>query len=297
MMRSPRYFVGRRVLVRATVCARPTSASYMKLDEGAGKELTTHNATIVSSAGDAVVVEVAHSDGGVRQLSYSRGQLLALNQPHVLSKVRGAVVLEDGLRCKYSSLLAKAKMCEIALRLAPLIKGLNFADDPAATEETQLECVRCIRTCLDIVTFQRGLDRGRSCAMCDDAARFAVHGQGHCHTVSSVMCAFLYPWAPLLGLDLCYRGGYSFKDVNLDDASILDGEVADKPERHQWLEVSLRPRMRRFAVDLWVQDAHMGEAALRWPAEEAYQQRMYPHGQLQLGQTVAPPEESDWDLQ
>lgn len=38
---------------------------------------------------------------------------------------------------------------------------------------------------------RKGLDRGRSCAMCDDVAKFACHGQGHCHTVSSTMAAFL----------------------------------------------------------------------------------------------------------
>lgn len=47
---------------------------------------------------------------------------------------------------------------------------------------------------LDIITFQKGLDRGRSPAMCDDVAKLACHGQGHCHTVSSTMAAFLNPF-------------------------------------------------------------------------------------------------------
>ena len=34
-----------------------------------------------------------------------------------------------------------------------------------------------------------------------------VHGQGHCHTVSSVMFAIFKPFSRLLGIDLRYRGG------------------------------------------------------------------------------------------
>jgi len=99
------------------------------------------------------------------------------------------------------------------------------------------ECVRAVRRCLDIATFQRrGGERrrewGRYCK--DDAAKFAVRGEGHCHTVSSTMAAFLYPWSALLGLDLMYR--------------------EDPGGHHQWLEFALRPAMRCFACDLYRDD-------------------------------------------
>ncbi|CAK0904714.1 unnamed protein product, partial [Prorocentrum cordatum] len=293
MSRSPRYFPGRRVLVRAPVCARPASDAYMAWDSD-GAVLTTHRATI-SALGEAAEVAVELHGGGSHVMGAARQGLEALNQPHKFKEVReGICCFEDGIRCNYNSPLTKAKMCEAALLLAPLVAQLDFEEDPRVAEELQLECIRRLRSCLGIVSFQRGLDRGRACAMADDAARLAVHGQGHCHTVSSVMCAFLYPWAPVLGLDLCYRGGFSFRGVNPDDSISSDVVVADRPERHQWLEVSLRPSMRRFVVDLWVQDGPMGEGALRWDAEEAYQHRMYPHGQLCLGQTTERAVPTDW---
>ena len=39
-------------------------------------------------------------------------------------------------------------------------------------------------------------------------------------------------------------------------------------ERHQWLELTLRPSLQSFVCDLWVADA-VGFEALRWPIAEA----------------------------
>jgi hypothetical protein len=122
--------------------------------------------------------------------------------------------------------------------------------------------VHAIRGALDLITFQRGADgrvldgddryRDRARYCLDDAAKFAVHGQGHCHTVSSVGAAFLHPWQALLGFDLAYR--------------------EDAAQRHQWLEVTLRgPRMAGFVVDLYRADGYDDPAAhLVRPVEEAY---------------------------
>ena len=44
----------------------------------------------------------------------------------------------------------------------------------------------------------------------DNVAKMAINGQGQCHGLSSTMSAFLYPFIDLLGIDLKYRGGFSF---------------------------------------------------------------------------------------
>ena len=52
----------------------------------------------------------------------------------------------------------------------------------------------------------------------------ALFGQGSCHGCSSTMAAFLYPFTTILGIDLKYRGGYSFSGE--------DTVVTNEIERH-----------------------------------------------------------------
>ena len=152
-----------------------------------------------------------------------------LNNPHVFPTVDGELRLEDGIRCKYSTPLARAKLCEIALRLEPLVKDLNFLDIANVLQEEnnkniQVQCIKAIRNSLDLISFQRDAngdlvsnpkgrerDINRYCG--DDAARFAINGQGHCHTLTSIMTAFLLPFSSILGIDLKYRGGCSLVKV------------------------------------------------------------------------------------
>uniref|UniRef100_A0A7S2F508 Uncharacterized protein n=2 Tax=Octactis speculum TaxID=3111310 RepID=A0A7S2F508_9STRA len=90
--------------------------------------------------------------------------------------------------------------------------GNVLKQEPATSPKVdalRCKCVREVRACLNITTFQRSGDEERSrnrqryCK--DDAARFACYGEGHCHTVTSTMAAFLAPWCETLGMDICYR--------------------------------------------------------------------------------------------
>lgn len=100
-------------------------------------------------------------------------------------------------------------MLEISFRLAPLIEKLDFNANPL---KIQLECIETIRSCLDIVTFNKGEEK----IVLNDrfkvgsVGKTALFGQGNCHGCSSTMAAFLYPFSKILGIDLKYRGGYSF---------------------------------------------------------------------------------------
>ena len=143
-----------------------------------------------------------------------------------------------------------AKITEIALTLAPLAASLNF-NDPNHPKIIQ-QCLVKIRHCLNIITFQtsdtgslnqfvQGVgrhirDTHRYCK--DDAAMFAIEGQGHCHTVSSVFLSFLAPFESVLGLDLYYR--------------------EDDRASHQWVEVVSRPTMSGFVSDLYREETMMG---------------------------------------
>lgn len=44
----------------------------------------------------------------------------------------------------------------------------------------------------------------------EDIGKMGLHGQGNCHGVSSTMAGFLYPLRQLIGIDMKYRGGFSF---------------------------------------------------------------------------------------
>ena len=71
--------------------------------------------------------------------------------------------------------------------------------------------------------------------------------------MSSVLAAFLLPWSQTLGIDLAYR--------------------EDARGRHQWLELTLRPRMRSFVCDPYRASpsrAGGGGRLLALPIEEAY---------------------------
>jgi len=75
-----------------------------------------------------------------------------------------------------------------------------------ANLRVQQQCVRRIRSLLNITRLQDGVDRDRFSRDLQ-AARLMVHGQGHCHGLSSVMAAAVYPFCRILGLDMMYGTG------------------------------------------------------------------------------------------
>ena len=137
--------------------------------------------------------------------------------------------------------------------------------------------IRTVRNCLNMVTFQRGVDRARI-SRTDNAGKLAVNGQGHCHGVSSIMAAFLLPFTTVLGIDLKYRGCYTFHDG-------LSGPN-NAVERHQCLEVSFRPSGKSFLVDLWMAEKFNKQEWLALDIQTAYSEHMYPNGALILNTTA-----------
>lgn len=50
---------------------------------------------------------------------------------------------------------------------------------------------------------KEGIDPNRYCST--DCGKLAYYGQGTCHILASVVCAFLLPFTKLLGLDVKFR--------------------------------------------------------------------------------------------
>ena len=78
--------------------------------------------------------------------------------------------------------------------------------------------------------------------------KLSLRGQGNCHGCSSVIGSYLYHFAPLLGLDVKYRSGFSYH---------APGERAHPTmDKHQTIEVTCRPSMKSVMVDLWYEGVH-----------------------------------------
>ena len=90
------------------------------------------------------------------------------------------------------------------------------------------------------------------------------------------MAAFLLPYAPVLGIDLKYRGCYTFE--NGTSAENANNSV----ERHQCLEVTMRPSCKTFIVDLWNAEKFDNSSWLMMDMDTAYNRFMYPNGALIL---------------
>ena len=77
------------------------------------------------------------------------------------------------------------------------------------------------------------------------------------------MAAFLIPFSSLLGIDVRYRGGYSFGNNS-------QHEVRNDIEMHQWLEVTFRPSMETTICDLWYEGVNDDMQFLHLPMDIAY---------------------------
>jgi hypothetical protein len=171
-------------------------------------------------------------------------------------------VLEDDIKVNYSSPLMKARMIEILLllekdywkRREKIIMGdkEKMGDEPLPqSQEHMLKSV--FAKAMNMQCLYEGLDKHRFCRT-SDSAKLATFGTGHCHGLSSVMAALLYPFSHLLGIYQRYTGGYHFErpppmiggdeGANNANNSPVTGEsfIKNTPERHQWIELCFHRR-------------------------------------------------------
>ena len=197
--------------------------------------------TLVSVSSEVATVKTTSSGGGMMgEQNVPLQRILDVNQRHILPMHGSRMMLEDGMSADFASALMKSKVVECSLALEPAVLRIGNAvssNDHHALVIAQCAAVRAIRSCLDIVTFQRkGGERGRDRSRYakDDVAKMAVYGEGHCRTVSSCMVPFLWAFSELLCLDVFYR--------------------MDEHGSHQWLQFDARPSMQSYVCDLYRSD-------------------------------------------
>ncbi len=120
------------------------------------------------------------------------------------------MILEDSLVFATKSKAGKAKLIEMAFKLAPIINTLDFNAQDCF--DKQLAAIRTIRKCLDFIANNVGdvktmhADR----ATTGNVGKLSLRGQGNCHGCSSVIASYLTYFSEVLGLDVKYRSGFSY---------------------------------------------------------------------------------------
>jgi len=162
--------------------------------------------------------------------------------------VKGDIELEDKLVFATKGKSEKAKLIEMALKLAPIVEKLDFTAPDCF--DRQIEAIKVIRNCLDFIANNVGNEKIMHAdrAVTGHVGKLSLKGQGSCHGCSSVIASYLYHFAPLLGFDVKYRSGMSHHEVGEKARHTLD--------RHQTVEVTLRPSMKTVIVDLWFEGVH-----------------------------------------
>ena len=163
------------------------------------------------------------------------------------------------------------------MALNSVVSRLDFGGKIEDIETQQKEAIITIRSCLNIISFAKGVDRERI-GRTDDLGLLAVNGQGQCHGLSSTMSGYLYPFASLLGIDMQYRGGSSFTNG--------DGVISSSVEKHQWLQLTLRPAMSSYVCDLWYEDSLEDQSYLCMNIEQSMVSVSCPHNKLLLQNTL-----------
>merc|ERR1739848_118694 len=144
---------------------------------------------------------------------------------------------------------------EIAFKLAPIIEKLDFTQPDAY--RYQLDAIALIRNSCDFIANNQGGSGKEFKHMAADrpttgtVGKISLHGQGNCHGCSSVVGSYLYHFAPLLGLDVKYRSGYSFVR-NPGSNEKIHGTM----DKNQTIEVTCRPSMKSVMVDIWYEGVY-----------------------------------------
>ena len=273
MQNSHIYFPGRQVLV---------TLDGEREDAEEEEEDAIKVARITEVDREWVRFEVEGERGALNgQLTHQK--LAGLNQPHQFhfqdsNKLR----LDEGIICNFEAPLVRAKLVEICLKLAPLAARMDFKR-PRECASLQKEVISKLHSCLNIVSFQAGVDRSRV-ARSKCVGELAVRGQSNCSGLAGTLAAFLLPLAPILGIDLRYR-------------ACLRSEASggEHGERHQCLEVTLRPTGETLVVDPWMAEKFSNQAWLGMDMHTAYGRFLRPSGQFVMKTKAKPLVKTDFE--
>jgi hypothetical protein len=279
MQKSARYLPGRQLLVHTNVAASLPS-DWTKFDasksahigqyDPTGPFTVTHRATLVGEDPQNAKNFLVHVDGRDAPLSMSKESIYALNQPQMSqnSDVKSSTerdVAWGGPRwhIDYASPLAKAKLCEIALKMDLHVQQIDFTQTkpsggmahilrygamPQPTVALQKSCVEVVFRAIDMKYPRKEpfTDPGRVDDEERDVARQAIRGVGMCVQQSAVFGALLMPFLDILGIDAQYKSGRIFRAIDKPVNNVFSNNYATG---HGWWQLTFRPSMEMTVAD------------------------------------------------
>jgi hypothetical protein len=282
MQKSARYLPGRQVLVETKVFAKVPARSAANYEaerrkigtyDPHGKPAVTYRATLVGEDPQNKNNFLVKIDGADKPVSVTKASIYRHNQPHELSKghissstKRDLPYNSESWHIDYASPLAKAKLCEIAIKMDDYVSQLDFAKTKTTTDgrlaviarggtgkkmvELQKKSVEIIFRSIDM-EYPRDDGRpfnhpGRVPDGLRDAARQAIRGTGMCVQQSSVFGALLMPFMDVLGIDGQYRSGNCFRNIRGATENVF---APDYSTGHGWWQITFRPSMEMTVTD------------------------------------------------
>jgi hypothetical protein len=313
MQKSARYLPGRQLLVETTLHSKVPSRSDPNYEterkkigeyDANGTRAVTYRATLVGEDPANKNNFLVKVDGNDTPVSVTKASVFKHNQPHTLGRDWDGTsfIKSDTLRelpynssrwkMDYADPLAKAKLCEIALKMDEFVQKLDFTktktegagghlavfgrgETAKAMVELQKSCVEVVFRSIDMKyprdDHQPFTDPGRAPDSVGDVARQAIRGTGMCVQQSTVFGGLLTPFMDVLGCDGQYRSGNCFRNIRgaTDNVYAPDGASG-----HGWWQVTFRPSMEMTVTDrTWNQVNLTLDRAYGFPYGDRYANR------------------------
>ena len=307
MEKSARYLPGRQVLCETTCYSKVPSRSDPTYEaqrrkigsyDAHGTLAVTYRATLVGEDPANKSNFLVKVDGSDAPVSVSKESIFRNNQPHVLAP--GYVKSETNRdlpyngtswNMNYADPLAKAKMCEIAIKMDDFVGKLDFTKTHVATQggpaiifhtgnaektvDMQKKCVDVVFRSIDMKYPNHDgrpfTDPGRAPSGNRDVARQAIKGTGMCVQQSTVFGGLLTPFMEVLGVDGQYRSGNCYRNIHGATENVY---APDNESGHGWWQVTFRPSMEMTVTDrTWNQVNLALDNAYGFPYGDRYADR------------------------
>lgn len=256
-----RYKKGRQVLVKVPVYPSIfDDENYLAFNADSSHELITYRAFIYEIFDDSFMVAIEKAQNQSQQqfddskpnnyefVNIPKEHIYLLNEPTNFKIETEGYLFEDKIHCKYSDVITKAKLMEVCRKIENEILFFDMKKNESVNEFTnfQKKCIDIIWESINLTHFDHvGLHPSRYSK--PSVGRLAHFGQGNCHTLASVLAAFLLPFGKLFGWEVTFKAGFFYKP-NGRDANGFNG-IPRSISDHTWLEVTLLPSLERLVCD------------------------------------------------
>jgi hypothetical protein len=263
MQKSARYLPGRQVLVETTVRSKVPARSDPGYEDARkkigtydpnGTRAVTYRGALVGADPTNAANFLVKVDGADQPISVTKESIFSHNQRHELgaryiisATSRDLPYSSERWRMDYAEPLAKAKLCEIALKMDEHVKRLDFTKT-SKTVDLQKACVEIVFRSIDM-KYTRDTpfkDPGRAPDSVANVARQAIRGTGMCVQQSTVFGGLLTPFMDILGIDGQYRSGNCFRNIRGATDNVY---APDYRTGHGWWQITFRPSMEMTVTD------------------------------------------------